>query len=102
MRWADCSKPQLRGLAAVLSAGVVLPFRGKDANKEEFVTAGGVALREIRSMRTMESAIVPGLHFAGEMLDVDGVTGGFNFQACWTTGYNAGVAAAEGLLDISN
>jgi len=97
-RWADCSKAQVRGLAALLSAGVALPFRGKDANKEEFVTAGGVALHEVSSMRTMESAFAPGLYFAGELLDVDGVTGGFNFQACWTTGHHAGEAAAQRLL----
>ena len=97
-RWADCSKAQLEALAVTLAGGVRLPFRGKDANKEEFVTAGGVALGELRSMHCLESTRVPGLHFAGEMLDVDGVTGGFNFQACWTTGHNAGQAAARALL----
>eukprot|EP00937_MAST-01D_sp_MAST-1D-sp2_P004852 g4852.t1 len=100
-RWADCTRAQLAGLATLLSAGVSLPFRGKDTNKEEFVTAGGVALDEVRSFRTMESALVPGLFFAGEMLDVDGVTGGFNFQACWTTGHHAGEAAARALLSRS-
>lgn len=62
---------------------------GKTTFKEEFVTAGGVSLDEV-DPHTMESFIVPGIHFAGEVLDVDGITGGFNFQAAWTTGYLAG------------
>jgi predicted flavoprotein YhiN len=66
---------------------------GKSMNKEEFVTAGGVDLGEV-DLKTMQSRKVPGLYFAGEALDVDGVTGGFNFQAAWTTGYLAGRAAA--------
>jgi predicted Rossmann fold flavoprotein len=67
---------------------------GKSMNKEEFVTAGGVSLREV-DFRTMESRIHPGLYFAGEVLDIDGVTGGFNFQSAWTTAYIAGQSAAE-------
>ena len=54
-------------------------------NKDEFVTCGGVALREV-DFRTMESRLQPGLFLAGEVLDIDGLTGGFNFQAAWTTG----------------
>ena len=64
---------------------------GKTTFKEEFVTAGGLDLAEV-DPSTMESRIVPGLHFAGEVLDIDGVTGGFNFQAAWTTGFLAGSA----------
>ena len=67
---------------------------GKTMNKEEFVTCGGVSLKEV-DFRTMESKLVPGLHFAGECLDLDGITGGFNFQAAWTTGYLAGMAMAS-------
>jgi predicted flavoprotein YhiN len=63
-------------------------------NKEEFVTCGGVRLGEV-DFKTMESRVCPGLYFAGEMLDVDGLTGGFNFQAAWTTGWIAGRAMAE-------
>ena len=59
--------------------------------KDEFVTCGGVKLSEV-DFKTMESRKIPGLHFAGEVLDIDGVTGGFNFQNAWTTGYLAGVA----------
>ena len=66
---------------------------GKSLNKDEFVTCGGVKLSEV-DFRTMESWLQPGLHFAGEVLDVDGVTGGFNFQNAWTTGYLAGKACA--------
>lgn len=64
---------------------------GKGSFKEEFVTCGGVALSAL-DMRTMESKTVPGLYFAGEVVDVDGVTGGFNFQSAWTTGWVAGSA----------
>ena len=62
--------------------------------KEEFVTCGGVRLAEV-NFKTFESRIVPGLYFAGEVLDVDGVTGGFNFQNAWATGYLAGLALAR-------
>lgn len=62
---------------------------GKTTFKEEFVTAGGVALDDV-DPATMRSRVVPGLHFAGEVLDIDGITGGFNFQAAWTTGWIAG------------
>ena len=67
---------------------------GKSLNKEEFVTCGGVRLKEI-NFRTMESLKCPGLYFAGELLDLDGITGGFNFQAAWTTGWIAGTAMAS-------
>jgi predicted flavoprotein YhiN len=73
-----------------------LPVTGKSLNKDEFVTCGGVPLSEV-NFKTMESRVCPGLHFAGELLDVDGITGGFNFQAAWTTGWIAGGAMATGL-----
>lgn len=63
--------------------------RGKTTFKEEFVTAGGISLEEVSPL-TMQSTILPGLYFAGEVLDIDGITGGFNFQAAWTTGHIAG------------
>lgn len=69
--------------------------QGKTTFKEEFVTAGGVALTQVEP-RTMESTVQPGLHFCGEVLDIDGITGGFNFQAAWSTGWLAGRAAAGG------
>lgn len=69
--------------------------RGKTTFKEEFVTAGGIALHQVDPL-TMESRAVPGLHFAGEVLDIDGITGGFNFQAAWSTGWLAGKGAAGG------
>jgi predicted Rossmann fold flavoprotein len=62
---------------------------GKTTNKEEFVTCGGVNLKEV-NFKTMESKLCPGLFFAGEVLDIDGITGGFNFQNAWTTGFIAG------------
>lgn len=70
-----------------------LPVSGKSLNKDEFVTCGGVSLSEV-DFKTMESKVCPGLHFAGELLDIDGITGGFNFQAWWTTGFIAGKAMA--------
>lgn len=62
---------------------------GKTTFKEEFVTCGGVSLSSV-NFNTMESRVVPNLYFAGEVLDIDGITGGYNFQAAWTTGFIAG------------
>lgn len=69
-------------------------IEGKTTYKQEFVTCGGIHLKEV-NFQTMESRIIPGLYFAGECLDIDGVTGGFNFQNAWTTGWIAGQAMAE-------
>ena len=91
-QWSQVSKHSMRKLAEELSAGIYR-VNGKSMNKEEFVTAGGISLKEI-DFKSMESRLIPGLHFAGEFLDIDGVTGGFNFQAAWTTGYIAGAATA--------
>ena len=73
---------------------LALQIKGKTTFKEEFVTCGGINLKEV-NMQTMESQKVKGLYFAGEVLDIDGVTGGFNFQAAWTTGFLAGASAGE-------
>jgi predicted flavoprotein YhiN len=67
--------------------------KGKTTFKEEFVTAGGIALNEV-DHNTMQSKIADDLFFAGEVLDVDGITGGFNFQNAWTTGFIAAKAIA--------
>jgi predicted flavoprotein YhiN len=72
---------------AVLLTGTELPVTGKSMNKEEFVTCGGIPLPEV-DFKTMQSRLVPGLFLAGEALDIDGITGGFNFQAAWTAGQN--------------
>ena len=71
-----------------------LRIKGKTTFKEEFVTCGGVSLKDV-NMQTMESKKVKGIYFAGEVLDIDGVTGGFNFQSAWTTGFLAGINAGE-------
>jgi len=92
-RWTTLSRVKANALAQVLTR-TELEVNGKSLNKDEFVTCGGVSLREI-NFKTMESRITPGLYFAGELLDLDGVTGGFNFQAAWTTGWIAGHAMAE-------
>ncbi len=92
-KWADLSKQQLRQLALNL-AECPLQVKGKSTFKEEFVTAGGVSLKEI-NMKTMESKLFPNLYLAGEVIDVDAVTGGFNFQAAWTEGWLIGKAIGE-------
>jgi predicted Rossmann fold flavoprotein len=91
--WAHVSNPSLQALAAQLTTAA-FQVDGKSMFKDEFVTCGGVKLSEV-DFKTMESRHCAGLHFAGEVLDVDGVTGGFNFQNAWTTGYLAGMAAAR-------
>jgi predicted Rossmann fold flavoprotein len=95
LNWSELDRANLRGLADTL-AQTELPVSGKSLNKDEFVTCGGVRLAEV-NFKTMESKICPGLYFAGELLDIDGITGGFNFQAAWTTGWIAGNAIAESL-----
>lgn len=94
-RWGAFPKGLLLELAKNLT-GSEFNVIGKSPNKAEFVTCGGVRLSEV-NFKTMESRIVPGLYFAGELLDIDGVTGGFNFQAAWTTGWIAGVNCSGGL-----
>ncbi len=91
-RWAGLVKSDQHRLMAQLTR-TELQVTGKSLNKDEFVTCGGVRLAEV-NFKTMESKIRPGLFFAGELLDVDGITGGFNFQAAWTTGWIAGRAMA--------
>lgn len=86
--WLDLSKKHKNKLINAL-LNDVYTVSGKTTFKEEFVTCGGVSLSEI-SFKTMESHICKDLYFAGEVLDVDGITGGFNFQAAWTTGFIAG------------
>ncbi len=89
-RWAEVSKKALNQLIQELNQGQYL-IKGKGVFKEEFVTCGGISLKEV-DFKTMESRLVPGLYFAGEILDIDGITGGFNFQSAWTTGWLAGQA----------
>jgi predicted Rossmann fold flavoprotein len=87
MRWADLPAANQNRLLNNLTA-YALQVKGKTTFKEEFVTAGGIRLPEI-DPNTMQSRIVPGLYFAGEIMDVDGITGGFNFQHAWTSGFIA-------------
>ena len=85
---ADLSKQDIQHIAHTLTQSKI-PVFSKNTNKDEFVTAGGIALKEV-DFKTMESKMVANLFLAGEVLDIDAVTGGFNFQAAWTTGYLAG------------
>ena len=90
--WTSLTRAGVNELIRQIRA-TELPVDGKSLNKDEFVTCGGVRLREI-NFKTMASRITPNLYFAGELLDIDGITGGFNFQAAWTTGWIAGHAMA--------
>jgi hypothetical protein len=96
-RWSVLTRPQAHALVRQLLR-TEFHVSGKSLNRDEFVTCGGVKLGEVQ-FKTMESKICPGLFFAGELLDIDGVTGGFNFQAAWTTGFIAGRAMAAGWPD---
>jgi predicted Rossmann fold flavoprotein len=91
-RWSKFSREKEMLLLKKLHE-TKLEVVGKSMNKEEFVTCGGIPLEEV-DMKTMESRKVPGLYFAGETLDIDGITGGFNFQAAWTTAWMAGQSIA--------
>ena len=88
MRWAEVPNRGVQKLVEELKRGA-FPIQGKGPFREEFVTAGGVERKEV-DWRTMESRLVPGLFFAGEVLDVDALTGGFNLQNAWSTGWLAG------------
>jgi predicted Rossmann fold flavoprotein len=95
-RWAALSRAAQHQLVQQLRR-TEFAVSGKSLNKDEFVTCGGVRLSEV-NFKTLESRVCPGLFFAGELLDIDGITGGFNFQAAWTTGWIAGRAMAGGAL----
>lgn len=86
--WNQLGKKALNKLVNVLTNDVY-EVKGKTTFKEEFVTCGGVSLESI-DFKTMQSRVVPGLYFAGEVMDIDGITGGYNFQAAWTTAFIAG------------
>jgi predicted Rossmann fold flavoprotein len=92
-RWADISKMQIHQLAQQLCQ-CNFNIKGKSTFKEEFVTAGGVDLKEI-DFKTMRSKILPNVYFAGEVLNIDAVTGGFNFQSAWTGGFIAATAMSN-------
>ena len=88
MRWKDLGNKIRNKLVNTLLSDRY-EVSGKTTFKEEFVTAGGISLHDV-NFKTMESKLIPGMFFAGELLDIDGITGGFNFQAAWTTGFIAG------------
>lgn len=92
-KWSGLSSRDLHVITEELT-DARFRISGKGEFKDEFVTCGGVSRKEV-NFKTMESKIVPGIFFAGEVLDVDGVTGGFNFQNAWTTSY----IAARGILN---
>ena len=93
MRWADLPAKQQQHLIRLLVANEFV-VNGKTTFKEEFVTCGGIQLNEV-DVNSMQSRLVPGLYFAGEVMDVDGITGGFNFQHAWTSGWIAAQHIAQ-------
>ncbi len=93
LQWANVTKQMIQDLANALSKMEMI-VDGKSRNKEEFVECGGVSRKEI-NWKTMESKISKGLYFGGEVIDVDGITGGFNLQSAWTAGYIAGSNIVE-------
>lgn len=84
-KWADINNKQLHQLLLQLTQGI-FQINGKSTFKEEFVTAGGIDLKEV-NFKTMQSKILPNVYFAGEVLNIDAITGGFNFQNAWTGGF---------------
>ena len=90
-RWGSLNKKEMNRLVNLLSGGDSYQIAGRAAFKDEFVTCGGIALSAVNPS-TLESRHVPHLFFAGEVLDIDGITGGFNFQAAWTTAYTVACA----------
>lgn len=98
-KWSEVSRKELQVLAKKL-VRTSFAVSGKNRYKDEFVECGGVSCQEV-DFKTMQSKFVPGLFFAGELLDIDGVTGGFNFQNAWTTGYIAGSSFLNILQDNS-
>lgn len=84
-KWADITKMQIEDLAKKITQST-FQVHGKSTFKDEFVTAGGICLKEI-NFKTMQSKRYENLFFAGEVIDVDAITGGFNFQNAWTTGF---------------
>jgi len=95
--WNQLSKTKARVLSQMI-AECTMELTGKDSFKEEFVTAGGLDLKEV-NMNNMESKVTPGLYCCGEVVNVDGITGGFNFMNCWGTGYVSGRSAAEAVVN---
>src|SRR5690606_37253900 len=96
-KWADVSNIQLNKLAEQLTKGI-FQVNGKSTFKEEFVTAGGVDLKEI-NFKTYESKLQSSLYFAGEVLNIDAITGGFNFQNAWNGAYMAAKAIVNGVIE---
>ena len=92
-KWNELGKKGINKLVNLLTNDIY-EVNGKTTFKEEFVTCGGVSLQSV-DFRTMQSKDCSNLYFAGEVLDVDGITGGYNFQAAWTGGYLAGLALME-------
>jgi predicted Rossmann fold flavoprotein len=90
--WADLTRTAMNSIVSELTHAR-FTVNGKGIFKEEFVTCGGVDLKEV-DFKTMQSKLIPGLFLAGEILDIDGITGGFNFQSAWTTGWIAGTSMA--------
>lgn len=97
-KWLNISSKQLNNLAGNIFS-FKLNISGKTTNKEEFVTCGGIKLKEI-DFKTMQSKLTPNLFFAGEVLDIDGITGGFNFQSAWSTAFISAKSIIKSICDL--
>ncbi len=97
-RWDDLSKKEMNRLVNILINDTIA-VKGRAPFRDEFVTCGGVSLKSINPS-TLESRVQPGLYFTGEVLDIDGITGGFNFQAAWTTAYTVACSIEEKVLSL--
>jgi len=97
LRWVDIQQKDIISLTKVILESTYSVI-GRGEYRDEFVTCGGVPLSEI-NMSTMKSKLVEGMYLCGECIDIDGVTGGFNFQSAWTTAYIAGDSAAKAILN---
>jgi predicted Rossmann fold flavoprotein len=86
-KWNELGNKGINKLVNILTNDIY-SVKGKTTFKEEFVTCGGISLSDI-NVKTMQSKVIPNLYFTGEVMDIDGITGGFNFQAAWTTAYIA-------------
>ena len=98
-RWSELGKKNFNRLATLLTADAYA-LVGRGTHKEEFVTCGGVALSSVNA-KTLESKSTPGLFFAGEILDIDALTGGYNLSAAWTTAYIAAHGLAQQTEEVA-
>ena len=95
--WKQLNPGAVEAIAKELTSGIYT-CDGRGQYRDEFVTAGGIPLKEVQ-FTSMQSKVVDHVHIVGELLDIDAITGGYNFQSCWSTGYIAGNSVADELIN---